>query len=935
MSIRDDLDKSDSQNNCDRVTRSVVKQKAARLRVEPHDLLYGFYEKPPRKLANTKSVNVVTSRAVSAITCSGVVNVTRTVTFSADATDFYANVSLPTQVRQLSRGDKIRNFFSNTFFSPYSLFQPANQFSQTFFAPVQGTSGRDTNQTVSVSDDRIFQILLPRPIAATCSRVIVPRTTVLDTHSQFFDDSDFLTDSATSRIGTCTGQFNNSDSFDWDSNIEWATPVPIYSASGQTVKSSPSNLANNQILSCKQGDTGRQGDFLPIDFNSSYKLRNNPFSSSFDSDNTERDRQRRLLDDELVANKVPYIFPEEQFHFLNSGVTEEDFDNDSHDLLFNGALLTSPWAESTGHSKLFLKGENANAIEKNLVLEQRPAPYNNLTQSNTKNFTSVLQHQFEQPTVDGFLANTNVQETPIVDTVDQKDFGENESDRLFLLGLEQKKILSDKERDANFLRFLKGARDFNPDDEIGYRSNSQSEVSDNQYLSSDLDSDSSDEEMSAHTHPIAPFKGGYADNAEQWVEGFQLWAETIRNLTPRAKLAHFSLFMRDAAKSWIKEFDFVDRPPVGTRLFINQIWDFDDLRRRFLEKFRRPDNVSWQQISALFERLQGPTESTEAYVTEMQRRGDMAGADLQNIRMSILHGLRHNVKSVVMMHDTNTLSEIVHWGVTAENLAEQGGAEANATMANLQKMMDNFSKVISGNTTEQKSPTPVVAVLPMEDDECHYVALENRGEPSTSYRGRGGANRNRGPRTYTSPQGNQGYALQPVQFVPQNFAQTNFTPLAQAYASPQQPIQTFQGQQYYMPQQQGEQQQHFATPMQAPTNNFQLAPTNNFQPAPANNFQQATQSYRAPPNGFYNSGYGSQTRGRAPQRRGGASGQFYDRQPIRQNFQPGNQNTQTFRCQNCNYVHGPGLCRAQGQACNLCGKKGHFQICCRSAPQSS
>src|SRR6266516_2744538 len=235
--------------------------------------------------------------------------------------------------------------------------------------------------------------------------------------------------------------------------------------------------------------------------------------------------------------------------------------------------------------------------------------------------------------------------------------------------------------------------------------------------------------------------------------------------------------MRDAARSWIKEFDFVDRPAPGTRLFINQIWDFDDLRRRFLEKFRRPDNVSWQQISALFERLQGPTESTEAYVTEMQRIGDMAGAEMPIIRMSILHGLCHNVKRVVMMHNTQTLADIVHWGVTAENLAEQESTEANATMANLQKMMDNFSKVIAGNTNQEiTSPAPLVAVLPLEDEACRYVAQDNRGNPNTINWGRGGANRYRGPRTFTASQSNQGYAMQPVQFVPQNYPQTNFAP---------------------------------------------------------------------------------------------------------------------------------------------------------------
>ncbi len=285
MSIRDVLDKSDSENDCDRVTRSVVKRQAARLRVQPHDLLHGFYEKPPRKLATTKSVNAVTSRAtVNAITCSGVVNVTRTVTFSADAADFYSKVSLPARVRQFSRGDRIKNFFANSFFSPSTLFHPSTRFSQTFFAPFHAQPASNGCQPVSVTTNQAFQFVLPLSIASTNSRALLPPTADLDADSQLSDDCDYLANSASSRIETSTGQFNNSDSFNWDSNIEWATPVPIYTVSGQTVQSSTANLLNNHRVS----DTGRQGNLLPIDFDSSYKLRTNPFSSSFESVNTER-----------------------------------------------------------------------------------------------------------------------------------------------------------------------------------------------------------------------------------------------------------------------------------------------------------------------------------------------------------------------------------------------------------------------------------------------------------------------------------------------------------------------------------------------------------------------------------------------------------------------------------------------------------------------
>src|SRR6266516_1071726 len=227
---------------------------------------------------------------------------------------------------------------------------------------------------------------------------------------------------------------------------------------------------------------------------------------------------------------------------------------------------------------------------------------------------------------------------------------------------------------------------------------------------------SSDEMSSASVHKMSPFSGAYNDNPEIWLDNFRLWSATQRGLTPLAKLAHFSLFMKDSARSWIKQFTFADPEREGD-LEEGELSDFELLAEQFLDRFRKPQEVSWREISNLFEREQGPTEKTEDFVNNMIQKGESSGANPSEIKMATLHGLRLDIKKVVSLQDIGELRDIVRWGITAENLAQKDTADSNSTLDELKQIIKNLQSSSNSLSAPPAAPAPV---LSMEGQE-YYV----------------------------------------------------------------------------------------------------------------------------------------------------------------------------------------------------------------------
>src|SRR6266516_161748 len=422
------------------------------------------------------------------------------------------------------------------------------------------------------------------------------------------------------------------------------------------------------------------------------------------------------------------------------------------------------------------------------------------------------------------------------------------------------------------------------------------------------DSDSSDSEfsfcddkqkMSSHNSSALPlFKGAYGENAENFMDHFELWATTQKNLTPKAKMAYFALQMRDSARSWIKQYSFVGPAPEGEERQNqdNEIENFEELKFNFLERFKKPDDVSWQEITRLFDRPQGENEGTEAYVTEIQRRGESSGAPLSTIRMAILHGLRHQIKKAVMQHDLPSIGDIVKWGLTAENLATKGSGKSS-TLDQIQKTLVEIQKnQFPGQTGTTTNPP----MLPIENGADYSERQYDKNYPpqnfQNSYRGRGGRARGR-PRNFSGAQNNQTFTTQQPAAQPQYTHDMAFTQTSPFYPSQQAP-------QFYTP-----------PPPLAATQAYQYP----------NQSQPTVRSYAPNQGTSYN---------RQPYQNNYA--QSYQPQNFRTTYQrPNYQSQQPYPCNNCGRQHLRGQCAAYGQICNNCLKFNHFANFCRSAPANS
>src|SRR6266516_4077282 len=237
------------------------------------------------------------------------------------------------------------------------------------------------------------------------------------------------------------------------------------------------------------------------------------------------------------------------------------------------------------------------------------------------------------------------------------------------------------------------------------------------------------EDDMAGAHLLLPFRGAYSENPQMWLSHFELWASTQRQLTERAKLAHFALYMKDAAQIWVTQFVFVDPPrDKSERLPPEDVCDFEDLKRRFLERFRRPD-AAWQEVSNLFEREQDDIEGVEAYVNDMQRRGAMCGATPDNIRCAALNGLKPYLKGIILQHNVENLDDVVKWGVIAERTAAKDSSDTASALADLKKMLEKvqqdnakMAQTVALQQAGQNNP-----LLPLEEDTIQYV------NPTQSY----------------------------------------------------------------------------------------------------------------------------------------------------------------------------------------------------------
>jgi len=234
---------------------------------------------------------------------------------------------------------------------------------------------------------------------------------------------------------------------------------------------------------------------------------------------------------------------------------------------------------------------------------------------------------------------------------------------------------------------------------------------------------------------------------------------------------------------------------------------FAAIRDLFLERFRRPDDARWQDISALYDHRQGTSETTEQYVNDMLKRGEAANATEEQIRFAVLHGLRDNIKNVVLQHEKSDLQQIVKWGITAEMISDKASSEITNAVERLEKMMAKMNVTslaasenpggVAQNFSEQVLPLVqnhnMAGTVSFGRPTQNQTEFEYYGPPFQNYifRGRGRGGRGARGRPWSSPRQGTNVA---------NYGSQQAS-YAQSFSQPFAPQQYQYSQHYQVPQQ--------------------------------------------------------------------------------------------------------------------------------------
>ena len=314
-----------------------------------------------------------------------------------------------------------------------------------------------------------------------------------------------------------------------------------------------------------------------------------------------------------------------------------------------------------------------------------------------------------------------------------------------------------------------------------------------------INDDDNDNMMSMNTTAnITPFYGLYSENAAVWLNNFDHWLATQRNLNERARISHFALQLRGPAKSWLGQLEIADGPPAleaDQAPNPNRVHLYADLRTRFLNHFRRGDDVRSLDVAALYDYKQG-LENSEQFVTEMLKRGESANASEEQVRFAVLHGLRENVKAVVLQHPTDNLGEILKWATTAERIQSASSSEITNAVEKLDKMMQKLQvssmNYDSSNLGEEqegydssvapirnvrrgmgRAPRPNYSFDDQYQPGNSYYQGGNQGPrfQGFSHRGRGQRSRGAAFRGWANPRASNQSFHNATYFPPQNFDQ--------------------------------------------------------------------------------------------------------------------------------------------------------------------
>jgi hypothetical protein len=168
---------------------------------------------------------------------------------------------------------------------------------------------------------------------------------------------------------------------------------------------------------------------------------------------------------------------------------------------------------------------------------------------------------------------------------------------------------------------------------------------------------------------LEAFKGNIGEDAEIWVTRFEQYAKVCKweNQEP---VQWFPFFLQEAARSWYHAL------PIDTA---GGTWEI--LKTAFKKRFQPHGAIKWARLDEFQMRKQGPEESVDVFVEDISRMGRQLDRSADQIKESVIRGLRTTIRNVILQKDYagKNLDVIVEWAKQTEILNKADQDSTNTT----------------------------------------------------------------------------------------------------------------------------------------------------------------------------------------------------------------------------------------------------------------
>ena len=218
--------------------------------------------------------------------------------------------------------------------------------------------------------------------------------------------------------------------------------------------------------------------------------------------------------------------------------------------------------------------------------------------------------------------------------------------------------------------------------------------------SSESDSDSDFEIMTTSALMPSHFHGLISEDSESWIKDVEHWMN-FKKLDENGKLGLIPLLLKDGARYWF------DNLNANT-----QKDTFDHVKENFREQYKRDEAIKWKDSASVWTVRQEQNQSAEAYISDIQKRAQKTNMTEEQIRFSIINGLKPEIRQAVLQHEIGSIADIRKWAT----ISEASGVEViNTDVARaIQRLEEKFDKLQSagatpGNGERGRSKSPRVS----------------------------------------------------------------------------------------------------------------------------------------------------------------------------------------------------------------------------------